>query len=102
MRLKAYALEAKDPTQQPVPGQRIEGVIKVPEGANIIYVGAVPPEGHMICFAEVADIDMPVQEKTVIVLKDGDTIPDGYKYLGYILAVPLLFIYEKESSSIIT
>ena len=88
-------MQGKQPT---IPGlSSIEGTITLPQDSKIVYIGAVPPNGEMLAYAEVSDIEAPLEDIDVVVLQDGHTIPGGYEYLGYILAVPILFIYKKVS-----
>lgn len=80
-----------------MPGQQLQGKIVLPQSANIIHVGATPPTGEMFAYAEVSEVAEPTREIEIRVLVPGDTVPDGWEYLGYILAVPLLFVYERKS-----
>ena len=100
MKIEAYPLQA---AEQIAPGQqRLKGTVSLPEGANIVYVGATPPKGEMFIFAEVSPMKLPMRTMDVVVLQTGDVIPNGYEYLSYILAVPILFIYKAKDNTIIT
>lgn len=100
MKIEAYALQA---AEQHVPGSaRVKGTVALPEGARIVYVGATPPKGEMFIFAEVSPMKLPMRTMDVVVLQTGDVIPNGYEYLSYILAVPILFIYKAKDHTIIT
>jgi len=92
---------AEEPT--PTPGiSRIQGVITLPQGSKIVHVGAAPPKGEMFAYAEVSPVNLPDEKLDIVVMQVGDTIPNGYEYLGYILAVPVLFIYKRKDGGIIT
>ena len=100
MKIEAYALQA---AERALPGQaRLKGTVSLPEGAKIVYVGATPPKGEMFIFAEVSPMKLPMRTMDVVVLQTGDVIPNGYEYLSYILAVPILFIYQAKETTIIT
>lgn len=99
MKIEAYPLQSVK-TQSAL--GRIEGQIVLPEGAKIVYIGASPPSGDMMAYAEVSPVNLPDRPIDVVVLKPGDVIPNGYEYLGHILAVPLLFIYRRKENAIIT
>lgn len=101
MDLKSYPLEPAEGSV-PTPGiSRVQGVIKLPKGAKIKHVGAAPPAGEMFVYCEVSPVKAPIEEIDIVVLGVGDTIPIGYEYLGYILAVPILFIYKRRADGII-
>ncbi len=99
MKIEAFPLQASEDN---VPGTRVDGVVTMPEGANIVYVGATPPVGDMFIYAEVSPMKLPMKKMDICVLKVGDEVPMGYEYLSYILAVPILFIYKRRDSAIIT
>jgi hypothetical protein len=100
VKIEAYALQAAEHT---IPGSsRVKGTVALPEGARIVYVGATPPKGEMFIFAEVSPMKLPMRTMDVVVLQTGDVIPNGYEYLSYILAVPILFIYKAKDHTIIT
>ncbi len=99
MKLEQYPFQA---AHKIFPGQRVEGKITLPQSANIVHVGAAPPSGEMFAYAEVSEIEEPKREVEVCVIKVGDPIPKGWEYLGYILAVPILFIYERKSKIVLT
>lgn len=100
MKIEAYPLQAAEKIE---PGTaRIKGTVSLPEGAKIVYVGATPPKGEMFIFAEVSPMNLPMRITDVVVLQVGDIIPNGYEYLSYILAVPILFIYKRKDNAIIT
>jgi len=56
----------------------------------------------MYLYCEVSEIETPKTQLEFAVLKQGDTIPDGYVYRGYILAIPILFVYGQEEPKIVT
>jgi len=100
VKIEAYPLQAVERT---VPGMnRVKGTVSLPEGARIVYVGATPPKGEMFIFAEVSPMKLPMRTMDVVILQVGDVVPNGYEYLSYILAVPILFIYKAKDNAIIT
>lgn len=94
MKLEQYPFQA---AKKIYPGERVEGRITLPQSANIVHIGAAPPSGEMFVYAEVSEIEEPTREIEVCVIKVGDPVPEGWEYLGYILAVPILFIYERKT-----
>jgi hypothetical protein len=102
MDLKAFPLL---PADKPIdtPGMsRMQGVVNLPQNAKIVHVGAAPPNGEMYVYAEVSPMNLPIEPMDVVVLKVDDTIPRGFEYLSYILAVPILFVYRRKKDAIIT
>lgn len=99
MKIEQFPLQA---AEQILPGDRIKGKVSIPEGAKIIYIGATPPRGEMNVFCEVSPVNVPPKEIDVVVLRAGDTIPNGHEFMGYILAHPILFIYRRKENAIIT
>lgn len=99
MKIEQFPLQA---VEKPIPGVRVDGTVSMPEGAKIVYVGATPPAGEMFIFAEVSPMKLPMKTMDVCILKAGDEVPMGYEYLSYILAVPILFVYKRKDSAIIT
>jgi len=99
MKIEAYPFQA---AKRILPGQRVDGQVEIPKGSKIIHVGAAPPNGEMYMYCEISDVEMPKVTLDLCVLKEGDTVPDGYVYRGYILAIPILFIYERMKDAIIT
>ena len=99
MKIEAYVLQANE---RALPTDKVTGYVEIPEGAKIVHVGAVPPKGEMVIFCEVSPMNLPMQRIDVVVLRQGDDIPRGYKYLSYILAVPILFVYKRKDHAIIT
>jgi len=99
MKIEAFPFE-----QSPriFPGQAIAGKVTLPRDAKIVHVGAAPPNGEMYLYCEVSDIETPKTQLDFAVLKQGDAIPDGYVYRGYILAIPILFVYQQDESKIVT
>lgn len=81
---------------------RIKGMVTIPQGSRVVHVGAEPPHGEMFMYCEVSPVSTPDVTVDIAILKVGDTIPNGYQYRGYILAVPILFVYERKQSAIIT
>lgn len=98
MKIKAFPLEGAESSKL---GQ-IAGKITMPEGSKIVHVGAAPPNGEMYAYAEVSPVTVPDKQIDVVILQEGQDIPNGYKYLGYILAIPILFIYQRRDAAIIT
>lgn len=94
MKISQFPLQAD---KRIMPGQRVTGKIKLPQSARIVHVGATVPSGELFVFAEVSEVVEPNREIEVCVLKVEDPIPDGHEYMGYILAVPILFIYERKT-----
>jgi len=78
--------------------QRLTGTITVPADAKIVYCGASPSDkGNLAIWAEVPSIELPKSAMItipMIILKAGDEIPEGATYRGYLLAVPILLVYE--------
>lgn len=99
MKLEAFPFE---PGPRIFEGQQLSGKVMIPKGSKIVHVGAVPPNGEMNLFCEVPDVEVPKVQLDFAIVGEGQKIPDGYIYRGYILAVPLLFVYQKEGPSIIT
>jgi hypothetical protein len=83
------------------PGPQMEGVITLPEGSRVVHVGAAPPKGELLAFAEIPDLDMPPMKIEIRIVRCEDPVPDGYEYMGHILAVPILFIYKRKPKSLI-
>lgn len=96
MKIEAFPMQAKEG------GRSIEGVVTMPQGSKIVHVGAAPPNGEMLVYAEVSPMKLPDITMDIAVIGVGQEIPNGYEYLGYILAIPVLFIYKRKESSIIT
>ena len=99
MKIEAYPLQS---SERQSPDDKIKGYVEMPEGAKIIHVGAVPPNGEMVGLCEVSPMNLPMQKIDVTILRQGDDIPRGYAYLSYILAVPILFVYKRKDNAIIT
>lgn len=99
MKLEAFPFE---PGPRIFSGQQISGKVMIPKGSKIVHVGAVPPEGEMNLFCEVPEVEVQKVQLDFAIVGQGQVIPEDYVYRGYILAVPLLFIYQKEGPSIIT
>lgn len=99
MKIEAYPLQS---VKKQSALERIEGQIVLPEGAKIVHIGAAPPSGEMMAYAEVSPVNLPDRRIDVVILRQGDVIPNGYEYLGHILAVPILFIYRRKDNAIIT
>jgi len=83
-------------------GQQISGRVVIPKGSKIVHVGAAPPNGEMYLYCEVSEVEEQKVQLDFAIVKQGQNIPDGYVYRGYILAIPILFVYQKEGPSIIT
>jgi len=83
-------------------GQQISGKVLIPKGSKIVHVGAAPPNGEMLLYCEVPEVETQKVQLDFAIVKQGQPIPDGYGYRGYILAVPILFVYQKEGPTIIT
>ena len=99
MKIKKYALTATE-TQSNL--GRIKGCVTIPQGSRVVHIGAEPPQGEMFVYCEVSPVSLPDITIDISILKVDDTIPTGYKYMGYILAVPILFVYERPQDKIIT
>lgn len=84
------------------PAQQVAGKVMIPKGAKIVHVGAAPPNGEMYLYCEVSDVEVPKVRLDFVVLKEGEKIPDGFTYRGYILAIPILFVYEQTAPAIVT
>lgn len=97
MKIEAFPLKGSESSKL---GQ-IAGEITFPEGSKIIHVGAAPPNGEMFAYCEVSPVKMPDVTLDVVVLQVGQDVPMGYKYLGYILAIPILFVYSRKENAII-
>ncbi len=99
MKLKAFPLQA---AEKMIPGlDRINGKITVPQGSKLVHLGAAPPKGEMFAWFEVSPVNVPDEEIDVTVIQTGDDIPNGYVYMGHILAVPILFVYRRKDGAII-
>ncbi len=99
MKLEKFPFQA---AEKMIPGlDRINGKLTIPQGSKIVHVGAAPPKGEMFAWCEVSPVTSPDEEIDVTVLQTGDNIPNGYEYMGYILAQPPLFIYRRKDGSII-
>ncbi len=99
MKIKAFPFQA---ARRLMPGQRVDGQVEIPKGSKIIHVGAAPPNGEMFMYCEISEVEMPMVTLDLCILKVDDTVPDGYMYRGYILAIPILFVYERPKDKIIT
>lgn len=98
MKIEAFPLQGAEQSKL----GRIAGKITMPQGSKIVHVGAAPPNGEMYAYAEVSPVKVPDVQIDVVILQPGDEIPNGYKYLGYILAIPILFVYQRKETAIIT
>lgn len=99
MKIEAFPFEQ---SARVFAGQQVAGKVALPKDANIVHLGAAPPNGEMYLYAEVSEVETPTVDLEFCVLRQGQSIPDGYKYRGYILAHPILFVYQKEGVGIIT
>jgi len=99
MRIEGFQFEQGNKILE---GQNVSGIVKVPQGAKIIHVGATPPNGEMILYCEVPEVETPKVTLDFAILQQKQNIPEGYEYLGYILAIPILFIYQRTSVTIET
>ena len=99
MKLEAYLFEHGP---RVFSGQQISGKVMIPKGAKIVHVGAAPPNGQMMLYCEVPEVETQKVQLDFAIVQQGQSIPDDYVYRGYILAVPILFVYQKDGPSIIT
>ena len=99
MKIEKFPFQAKEQT---LPGQRIEGQVTIPQGSKIVHINAEPPRGELYMYCEVSPVNTPDVIVDLTVLQVGEEIPTGYVYRGYILAVPILFVYERKQHAIIT
>jgi hypothetical protein len=98
MKLEAFPLQAAERLK---PGDKVNGKLTIPQGSKFVHIGAAPPKGEMFAWFEVSPVAAPDEEIDVTVIKTGDNIPNGYEYMGYILAVPILFVYRRRDGAII-
>lgn len=91
MKIGQYALR---PTAVAESGVAARASILIPPDANVIHLGA-QADGNIYLWAEVPEVEAPVGEIEVIVLRAGQTIPDGYKYRAAVLSNPMLFVYQR-------
>lgn len=76
---------------------RIRGTVRMPHGARIIHIGANPPKGELCVWAECTSLvigDGDHIDVTLLILRHDDEVPPGHVYRGYILANPMLFVYQ--------
>lgn len=99
MEIKKFPFQS---AEQQSPMDRIKGKVIIPQGSRVVHVGAEPPNGEMYMYCEVSPVTMPDVTVDIAILKEGDVIPTGYQYRGYILAIPILFVYERKPDAIIT
>lgn len=76
---------------------RVVGTVRMPPGARVVHAGASPPEGKLAVWAECTSMELAekdMQAYRLVILLHGDEIPPDHEYRGYILASPILFLYE--------
>jgi len=84
-------------------GNRITGTADLPPHSRIIHCGASPPEGNLCLWAEVPSIEVPdtaMEKISIIILRHDDEVPQDCEYRGYILANPILLVYEHVPSGV--